>query len=394
MIVEDRWLLPEGIDEILPADARRVERLRRELLDLYDRWGYELVIPPFIEFLDSLLTGFGRDLELQTFKLTDQLSGRLLGVRADMTPQVARIDAHQLRRDLPNRLCYMGTVLRTRSDGFGGSRSPLQLGAELYGHAGVTSDVEVISLMLETLALARVGDVHLDLGHVGIFRALTRVAGLDADDEALLFEMLQRKALPDIRAWLDGAGLSRECGEHFARLGTLAGGVEVLDTAAGAFASVEPVAAALAALRETVEVIDGRFPHLPIHIDLAELRGYRYHTGLVFAAYVPGVGQAVARGGRYDGIGHVFGHARAATGFSADLKTLIEIGDVEFEAQTGIYAPVDADPEQVRALRAAGERVICVLPGAEADATAYGCDRKLVRSGDAWILEKVAVPAA
>jgi ATP phosphoribosyltransferase regulatory subunit len=202
MTIQDRWLLPEGIEEILPPAASRLERLRRELLDLYARWGYELVIPPLIEFLESLLTGAGDDLELQTFKLTDQLSGRMMGVRADMTPQVARMDAHRIKRTGPTRLCYMGPVLRTRADGFGGSRSPYQAGVELYGHRGHESDLEVLTLMLETLATAGVGDVHLDLGHVAIFRELARLTGLDQEREALLFEALQRQAFPEIHQHL------------------------------------------------------------------------------------------------------------------------------------------------------------------------------------------------
>lgn len=399
MTVEDRWLLPEGIEEILPAGARRAERLRRELIDLYERWGYELVIPPFIEFLDALLTGFGRDLELETFKLTDQLSGRLLGVRADMTPQVARIDAHQLRRVQPNRLCYMGTVLRTRGDGFGGTRSPLQIGAELYGHAGPQSDVEIIALMLETLALARVGGVHLDLGHVGPYRALARRAGLDAGAETALFGMLQRKAIPEIRAWLATAGLDAATGEYFLRLAELNGGVEVLDAAAALLADAgDEVAAALAALRHIAAVIGRRYPGLPIHVDLAELRGYHYHTGLVFAAYVPGVGSAVARGGRYDGIGDAFGHGsyrtRPATGFSTDLKALLELGAGDLAPTPAIWAPADDDAAleaRIAALRAAGERVIHALPGAEdGGPAALGCDRVLKRHGNDWIIEAIA----
>ena len=199
---EDLWLLPEGIEEILPPAARRLERLRRDLLDLYESWGYDLVVPPLIEFLESLLIGTGNDLDLQTFKLTDQLSGRMMGVRADMTPQVARIDTHLLKRDGPVRLCYMGTVLRTRADGFGGSRSPYQVGVELYGHRGYESDLEVLTLMLKTLAAAELGEVHLDLGHVAIFRELVAQAGLDLEREVLLFEALQRKALPEIRQQL------------------------------------------------------------------------------------------------------------------------------------------------------------------------------------------------
>ncbi|HMW28502.1 MAG TPA: ATP phosphoribosyltransferase regulatory subunit [Plasticicumulans sp.] len=394
MTVKYRWLLPEGIEEILPAGARRVERLRRDLLDLYGRWGYELVMPPFIEFLDALLTGFGRDLELETFKLTDQLSGRLLGVRADMTPQVARIDAHQLARAQPNRLCYLGTVLRTRGDGFGGSRSPLQIGAELYGHAGPESDIEIIALMLETLRLARVEGVHLDLGHVGLFRALARHAGLDERAEGELFDMLQRKSVPDIRAWLDETGLDAAHGEHFLRLASLNGGIEVLDAAGTALAGLGPeVGAALDALRRTAAVIARRYPGLPIHVDLAELRGYHYHTGLVFAAYLPQFGSEVARGGRYDGIGSAFGRSRPATGFSADLKALLELGEGELPAVAAIWAPAEDDAAleaRIAALRNAGERVIHALPGAEdGGPRALGCDRVLVRRGSDWHIEDI-----
>ena len=326
MTAEDRWLLPEGIEEILPPAAGRMERLRRELLDLYESWGYELVTPPLIEFLDSLLTGTGNDLELQTFKLTDQLSGRMMGVRADMTPQVARIDAHLLKRAGPVRLCYMGTVLRTRADGFGGSRSPYQAGVELYGHRGHESDLEVLMLMLETLQTAGIDAVHLDLGHVAVFRELVRQAGLDREREGLLFEALQRKALPEIRQQLAVWALPAPCEQALLALAELNGGPKVLDEADLRLAAAgEAVRDALAMLRRLVAALLRRWPELPIHIDLAELRGYRYHTGVLFAAYVPGQGQAVAQGGRYDEIGQVFGRARPATGFSTDLATLLSL---------------------------------------------------------------------
>ncbi|MGD1984503.1 MAG: ATP phosphoribosyltransferase regulatory subunit, partial [Chromatiaceae bacterium] len=295
------WLLPEGIDELLPAQARALEGLRRDLLDTYATWGYQLVITPFIEFLDALLTGTGRDLELQTFKLTDQASGRLLGVRADITPQAARIDAHRLRHDAPTRLCYIGSVLRTRGDGLSGSRSPLQIGAELYGHAGVASDVEIVCLTLETLRIAGLTNVYLDLGHVGIFRALARAAGLDAGTEAELFEALQRKASAEIADLVSRYGVAAPLNEMLCVLAELNGGEEVLPRARKLLAAAPPaVADAIDYVEAVAEALRRRLPGLPVHFDLAELRAYHYQSGVVFAAFVPGEGQEVARGGRYD----------------------------------------------------------------------------------------------
>ncbi len=388
MTAEDRWLLPEGIEEILPPAASRLEQLRHRLLNLYASWGYELVIPPLIEFLESLLTGTGNDLELQTFKLTDQLSGRMMGVRADMTPQVARIDAHLLKRDGPVRLCYMGNVLRTRADGFGGSRSPYQAGVELYGHRGQESDLEVLTLMLETLVAAGVGGVHLDLAHVAIFRELARRAGLDPEREALLFEALQRKALPEIRQHLTAWAPPAPYGQQLLVLAELNGGPEVLDEAEVRLASAgEDVRAALATLRGLIAALRRQWPELPIHVDLAELRGYHYHTGVVFAAYAPGQGQAVAQGGRYDEIGQVFGRARPATGFSTDLATLLLLGSAPEAASTGIYAPAVADAALDRCvaeLRGRGERVIRELPGATVKPEDLGCDRRLIWREGEW----------
>jgi ATP phosphoribosyltransferase regulatory subunit len=390
MIPEDRWLLPEGIEEILPPAAGRLERLRRNLLDLYQSWGYELVVPPLIEFLESLLTGAGDDLELQTFKLTDQLSGRMMGVRADMTPQVARIDAHLLKRDAPVRLCYMGTVLRTRADGFGGSRSPYQAGVELYGHRGHESDLEVLTLMLETLKMGDIGEMHLDLGHVAIFRELVRQAGLDREREGLLFEALQRKALPEIRQLLAEWAPPAGCGESFLALAGLNGGPEVLDEADSRLAAAgAKVHEALATLRRLVDALRRQWPELPIHVDLAELRGYHYHTGVVFAAYVPGQGQAVAQGGRYDEIGQVFGRARPATGFSTDLATLLPLGSAPEVVEAGIYAPPVGDAALERwvvTLRGRGERVIRALPGAEVEPGNLDCDRILAQREGDWVV--------
>lgn len=387
MLQNDRWLLPEGIEEVLPPQAGQLEVLRRRLLDLFQVWGYELVIPPFIEYLESLLTGTGNDLDLQTFKLTDQITGRLMGVRADMTPQVARIDAHQLKRDVPTRLCYLGTVLHTRPQGHGGSRSPLQVGAELYGHGGIESDIEVLRLMVETLRCVGLGRLHLDLGHVGIYRGLIRQACVAATDEVELFDALQRKAKPEIAEWLARVALPAGSREMIGALADLHGDIRVLAEARAVLAAAElEVHAALdnlTALAQAASTLDA----VELHFDLAELRGYHYHTGAVFAAFVAGQGQAVAQGGRYDDIGQVFGRARPATGFSTDLKTLLRLVPAQTGALRGIFAPNENDAGLLRViaeLRGQGERVIQSLPGQSGGAAAMGCDRQLVSGGDGW----------
>lgn len=386
------WLLPEGINEILPPDARMLESLRRELLDLYHSWGYELVVPPFVEYLESLLTGTGGDLDLQTFKVTDQLTGRTMGIRADITPQVARIDAHQLRRDVPTRLCYLGTALTTRGEGFAGSRSPLQIGAELYGHSGVDSELEIICLMLETLKRSGISDVYLDLGHVGVFRGLIRQANLNKDQELALFEALQRKATPEIQLLVEQFGLDQSIGEMFVALPGLCG--------SGCIAAArEQFAAASDEVRQSLDelvLLAGRLEHrkpdVPVHFDLSELRGYHYHTGAVFAAFIPGLGQEVARGGRYDEIGRIFGRARPASGFSADLTQLFRLGQstCEVAVEKSIFATGVDDQalvQHIETLRAQGRRVIVALPGQQGDAAAMGCDQILVKQGENWVVQ-------
>jgi len=384
----DRWLLPEGIEEVLPKEAKRLEQLRRTLLDTYESWGYDLVIPPFIEYLESLLTGTGNDLDLQTFKLTDQLTGRLMGVRADMTPQVARIDAHQLNHDTPTRLCYIGTVLHTRSDGFAGSRSPLQVGAELYGHAGIESDVEVITLMLETLSLSGVESPFIDLGHVGIYRELVKQAGLSKEQEATLFDCLQRKANTEISDYLNEWKLEKNVANAIAALTRLNGDNSILAEATSILAKAgKGVESALSELTNIAALLKQRVPHLKVNFDLAELRGYHYHTGMVFAAYVAARGQAVAQGGRYDDIGEVFGRARPATGFSTDLKTLLSLSTYKNNQVAAIYAPADNDAELYKViskLRQKGEKVVSALPNQTGRAKDMGCDRELVKEGSSW----------
>ncbi|WP_031432269.1 ATP phosphoribosyltransferase regulatory subunit [Methylomarinum vadi] len=390
---KDSWLLPEGIEEVLPENARYLEQLRRKLLDVFTCWGYELVIPPMVDFLDSLLTGSGHDLELQTFKLTDQVSGKLLGVRADMTPQVARIAVHQLQHDWPTRLCYAGTILHTLSDNLEKSRSPMQIGAELYGHQGLESDLEVIRLMLEMLAMSGIQNVHLDLGHVGIFRGLSRQAGLNKEQEGALFDVLQRKAIPELNELLAEYDLNGDVKQLFMAMAKLNGGREVFDKAADLFKNSDvAISQALQDLRKIAEQLAVQFPELPVHFDLSELRGYHYHTGIVFAAFIPGVGKEIARGGRYDNIGRFFGRARAATGFSADLKTLAALSMETNETSTReiVFAPYmeEADlSEKIRDLRAQGKIVIQQLPGQAGSASDLGCTAMLEKQNQSWVVK-------
>jgi ATP phosphoribosyltransferase regulatory subunit len=392
---EERWLLPAGIEEVLPPQARIMESLRRELLDLYASWGYELVIPPFIDYLESLLTGTGQDLDLQTFKLTDQLTGRLLGVRADMTPQVARMDAHHLRRDTPTRLCYLGTVLHTRADGFAGTRSPLQIGAEIYGHAGIESDTEILRLILLTLRTAGIAESYLDLGHVGIFRGLARQAGLDAIQEHALFDALQRKAVPEIESLIGGFGVTGAPADMLIALAELNGSDALARADTRLRAADRPVREAVDYLRRLADELNRWHPEVSVHYDLAELRGYHYKTGAVFAAFVPGWGLEVARGGRYDDIGRVFGRARPAVGFSTDLKSLLQHGqglEQRYRVSDPVYAPWSTDPAlraAVDRLRSTGECVIHALPGLNQDPRQLGCLRMLAQRDGRWELQAI-----
>jgi ATP phosphoribosyltransferase regulatory subunit len=322
-----RWMLPDGMEEALPPFSWQLEDLRRKLLDHYRASGYELILPPLLEHLDTLLTGAAQDLERQTFKLTDPASGRLLGLRADMTPQAARIAARRYA-DVPLvRLCYLGTVLRTQPDSLGGARSPRQVGCEIFGDAGLDADLEILRMMLKTLELAGVSDVHLDLGHVGIYRAIAAKLKLDVDDEAALFDILQRKSQPDLRDFVRARRVPARTTKSLAELMELNGDISVIARARQTLAAAgEEVVQALDALDRSATELQRKFRRLPIHIDLAELRGYRYQTGMVYAAFVPGHGRELARGGRYDGVGHEFGAARPATGFSADINELLRLG--------------------------------------------------------------------
>ena len=387
------WLLPEGVEEILPPYAGQIETICRSLIDNFQSWGYQLVIPPMIEFLDSLLTGTGEDLELQTFKLTDLLSGRLMGIRADTTPQVARIDAHNMQQDAPNRLCYMGTVLHTRPESHGASRSPLQLGAELYGHAGIESDVEIMCLMLSSLELLGLRDLHIDIGHVGIYQALMQQADLDEQLEERIFDILQRKARPELESLLTNEKVATDTAEAILNLIEFYGDASVLEQAQEKFAACgEPVQKCLKELSELNRLVKTRLPDAPLYFDLSELRGYHYHTGIMFTAYVAGTGSGIAFGGRYNGMGESFGRARPATGFSTDVKKLMRLINTEQSVQKKIYAPWQEDDKlnnHINKLRANGEIVIQAMPGQSGGATEMGCQQELVLENGNWVAKPI-----
>lgn len=392
MTIADRWLLPDGMDEVLPPQALRMETLRRALLDLYHRWGYDLVMPPPVEFLDSLLTGTGTDLDLQTFKLTDQLTGRMMGASADVTPQVARMDAHSLKRQGPARLCYCSNVLRAKADQHQGGRSPVQVGVELFGHAGLEADLEILRLALASLEAAGAGEIHLALGHIGIYRALVQVADLDGDTQRALFEAIERKSPGETDALIDARVADRRLAAMLKALPHLHGSFDVLDEARRVLAEAPAaVATALDQVQALCRGVTSEHAGVTLYIDLADLRGYQYHTGTMFAAYVPGYGQALAKGGRYDDTGRAFGRARPATGFSMDLKLLASLVE-QPPACDGIWVPAieAAAPgaarlgEIIAGLRAAGERVVQALPGQSTGPAEHRCDRRLVRMGDDW----------
>ena len=376
-----RWVLPDHIQDALPSDAHQLEALRRRLLDAFRVRGYQLVMPPLLEYLDSLTTGAGRDLALRTFTLVDQLSGRTMGVRADMTPQVTRIDAHLLNRQGVSRLCYCGSVLHTLPSTLTATREPLQLGAELYGHAGIEADVEILRLLAEVLRLAEVPASRIDIGHVGIFHALAARAGLVPGREEELFGLLQAKDVPELRRVL--ANVAEPARSALLALPELYGGPEVLDEAAARL----PQDAEITALLDELRQLAAALADLPVSFDLADLRGYHYHSGVVFAAYGADSPAALALGGRYDRVGKAFGRARPAVGFSLDLRELVWRLPTATAMAGAVLAPLDADAalaEEVAVLRARGEIVVTALPGHHGTWNEAGCDRQLVKRGDRW----------
>lgn len=391
MTYADRWLLPDGVEEILPGEARPIELLRRRLLELYRTWGYDLVIPPLLEFTDSLLIGLGRDVDLLTFKVIDQLTGRTLGIRADITPQTARIDAHSIKRDGANRLCYAGHVVHTTPKNPLATRTPIQAGVEFYGEPGLAADIEVISLLLESLRAAGLPRLHMDLGHVGIYRALMARLELAEADKQRFFDMLQRKAITEIRLWVEQFITDEVMASVLLALPNLAGGRDILQQARHLFMplSVE-AAAAVDELQTVADRIARCYPEAELYFDLGELRGYHYLTGLVFAAFAPGYGNPIASGGRYDHIGEVFGRSRPATGFAVDITALSKLGYLA-EESVGLIGAVsddsDAQWQAISKLRAAGHRV--VYAGSAAELKSLGCDQQLIKSGVAYKVESL-----
>lgn len=383
------WLLPEYIQDMLPDEAWRVEQMRAQFLDLLRKSGYQLVVPPLLEYAESLLLDGSADMDLRSFKLVDQLSGRTLALRADITPQVARIDAHLLNREGVSRLCYCGPVLHTLPAGLAVSREPLQIGAELYGHAGLEADIEIQNLLLAVLRQSGV-TVRLDLGHVGVFRALAAHASLDAPAGEKLFALLQSKDTPAIAAAT--AGVAEPWRSALRLLPRMYGGPEVLTRARRELPDLPQMHAALDDLEQLVATIEGA----EISIDLAELRGYQYHSGVVFSAYTDGLPNAIARGGRYDEVGRAFGRARPATGFSLDLRELARLSPDAPEC-TGILAPWSDDAalkDKINALRAAGEVVVNALPGHDRESWLPCCARELRLEGGHWSVVPILPVAA
>lgn len=389
----ERWMLPDGIEEILPPEAKRVDALRRSLVNLFERWGYELVIPPMMEFTNSLLVGLGKDIDLLTFKVTDQITGRSMGIRADITPQIARIDAHSLVREGVNRLCYAGHVLKTQMPNALGTRSPTQVGVELFGEPGLDAEIEALCLLVDSFEQAQVADVCLDLGHVAIFRALAEAANLDEGQESQYFRLLQSKALTEIQQWVEANIENPEHAQWFTALPRLAGAVKMLDEARQALsAAPAEVQSALDELQQVADLLCERYPSVQLYFDLSELSGYHYSTGLVFAAFVPNQGSAIARGARYDHIGEKFGRARPAVGFTADLVAMSRLSKTTEAKKMGVFVESSRDLDQwqaVQALRKQGERVVVGTQDQSQPQDFQCCDRKLKKVDGQFVVQSL-----
>lgn len=388
-----RWLLPDGIEEFLPPEARAIETLRQRMLQLYHLWGYDLVMPAMIEYRDSLLTGTAHSLQRKTFSLVDHSTGRLLGLRSDMTPQVARIYAHRMGGKQISRLCYCGHLVHSRTDGLNPSRSPLQIGAEIFGINTVAADIEVVSLMIETLQNIPLQPIVIDLGHVGIFREIVSEAGMSKESEQQLFDMLQRKSLPELHDYLNGLGLNERHRNWFSKLAVLNGSIDMLQQAKTIFSDApQACTQAIEHIESVGNAIQQRYPEVAIHCDLSELRGYEYHTGLVFSALLPGQGSEIARGGRYDEIGEAFGVTSPATGFSADLTRLFRLASLSEPDEKQILAPNESDSELLKLidhLRAEGHCVKLDLTDGMIPARQQNCDRVIHFDEHQWVVTKI-----
>lgn len=376
------WLLPEYIEDVLPAEAARIENLRRKLLDLFKVHGYQYVIPPMLEYMESLITGVGHDLDLATFKVVDQLTGRLMGVRADMTPQAARIDAHLLNHQGTTRLCYAGSVLRTKPDGLAQTREPLQIGAELYGHAGIASDIEIQRLLINALHAIGIEHVQLDFSHVNVFGSLIESSHIDAQLEQALYAALQSKDQSSVAAL--ASDLDKFTREALLRLTELNGDQTILARAA----QVLPATPAISNALQNLQQVAAGLQDMDVHIsfDLSELRGYHYHSGVVFAAYAKGYKGPLALGGRYDEVGQAFGRARPATGFSLDLRGVVTALP-QAVAEQAIFAPAIADEaltQKIESLRQQGYVVIQELSGVQSDLSELNCNKKLEHYNSGW----------
>lgn len=389
MSTASRWLLPDGVEDVLPPEARRLEALRRRLLDSFHAWGYQYVIPPMVEFLESLLTGTGKDLDMKTLKVVDLLSGRTMGVRADITPQVARIDAHSLKQEGVTRLCYAGTVVEAAPEAMLASRTPLSVGVELFGESSAKADIEIVSLMIDSLQSLGLAELHLSLGHVAIFREYMRFLKLGEEAGETLFALVQRKDAAELARQSRAFGIPAKEAGRLCRLPALCGGADALDEAGRLFADRPQIMAAIDSLRLVAEALLERFAGLRLYFDLSELRGYGYHTGIVFAAYLAGEGKLVAKGGRYDDIGGVFGRpGRGATGFSMDVRSLLHQADLPApprrQVRLGKVAKAMAPSlwQEMQRLRAEGYVVI--------EDTQADCDYLLEGKGGAWQLTAAA----
>ncbi|MDN5935555.1 MAG: ATP phosphoribosyltransferase regulatory subunit [Nitrosospira sp.] len=386
------WILPEYIEDLLPAEALRIEMMRRRIVDWLLVYGYELVGPPLLEFVESLLSGSGGDTDLRMFKVVDQLSGRVMGLRTDMTPQTARIDAHLLNRKGITRLCYAGSVLHTLPSGLTRTREPLQIGAELYGHAGLESDLEVQRLMLQSLAIAGIGEIHLDLGHVAVFRGLVRGAGIPVELETELFNVLQAKDIGGLEKLCTGLKkrVDTRARQALLLLPELYGDDAILALARQSLPDYPEIRTALDDLETVGAELEPVVDRLAF--DLADLRGYHYHSGMVFAAYTGNCPNAIALGGRYDEVGKAFGRARPATGFSMDLRELSGLVQSDLYPK-GILAPyVKGDrmlEKKIEQLRNDGQMVVVELPGNGNIQDTFNCNRRLVLQGEVWTIVQI-----